>query len=92
MHHTVTVRCLLKEAGNRIRKSCKLAVPVTNDCALPGAAISGELTGSPIPIPSTDGALCLADEVIYGEAWAARHNAEIWGAWCNDATGYSFED
>ncbi len=68
------------------------AVPVTNGCALPGAAISGELTGSPIPIPTTDGALSFAAEVIYGEAWAARHNAEIWGAWCNDPTGYSFED
>ena len=70
------------------------AVPVTSGCALPGAAITGEvLTGaSPIPIPTTDGALWLAAEVIYGEAWAVRHNAEIWGAWCNDATGYSFED
>jgi hypothetical protein len=46
----------------------------------------------PTPIPTTDGALYLAAEVIYGEAWAARHNAEIWGAWRNDATGYSFED
>jgi hypothetical protein len=68
------------------------AVPVTNGCALPGAAISGELTGSPIPISTPDGALGLAVEFIYGEAWAAGHNAEIWGAWCNDATGYSFED
>jgi len=68
------------------------AVPVANGCALPGAASTGELTGSPIPIPTTDGAVCLAAEISYGEAWAARHNAEVWGAWCNDATGYSFED
>ncbi len=69
-------------------------LPGQNGCALPGAASTGEeLTcPSPIPIPTTDGALYLAAEVIYGEAWAARHNAEVWGAWCNDATGYSFED
>jgi hypothetical protein len=63
------------------------AVPVTSGCALPGAAISGELTGSPIPIPTTDCALIFDAEVTYGEEWAARHNAEIWGAWFNDATG-----
>jgi hypothetical protein len=79
------------DAANRL-------LPGQNGCASAGAASTGEeLTGelagpSPIPIPTTDGALYLAAEVIYGEAWAARHNAEIWGAWCNDATGYSFEE
>jgi hypothetical protein len=29
-------------------------------------------------MPTCDGALFLAAEVIYGETWAATHNAEIW--------------
>jgi hypothetical protein len=71
------------------------AVPVTTECAEPGAFTPGPVpyrAAGPTSIPTTDGALYLAGEVIYGEAWAFRHNAEIWGAWCNDATGYSFED
>lgn len=31
------------------------AVPVTNGCALPGSAMTGELTVSPIPIPQKRG-------------------------------------
>ena len=77
-----------------------LAVPVTNGCASPGAAIQGELTGSPIPIePTIDGALYLAAEIIWPEIWPAAHNAEICGtgpdgtyAYRNDATGHSWDD
>jgi len=43
------------------------AVPVANGCALPGAASTGELTGSPIPIPTTGDAALLAQEIISGE-------------------------
>ena len=71
------------------------AVPVTNECSEPAAFTPGPdpyRASGPIPIPTTDEPLCLAAEVIYGETWAVRHNAEIWGAWCNDATGYSLED
>jgi hypothetical protein len=73
------------DEGNRL-------LPGHNRCALPGAAITGEITGSPIPIPTPDGAIYLAAGVAYGETWAVGHNSKIWGAWCNDATGYSFED
>lgn len=56
------------------------AVPVTDGCVLPGAAIQGELTGFPLSIPKTEST----------EPWAARHNAEIWGAghWRSDAAGF----
>jgi hypothetical protein len=71
-------------------------VPVTTGCTLPGAAIQGELTGSPLPIEATlDGALYLAAEVVFGEAWAAQQKEELWQtgpdgtyAWCNQADGF----
>jgi hypothetical protein len=66
-------------------------VPVTNGCALPGAAIQGELTGSPIPIePTIDGMAYLIAEILSPEPWAAAHNRELWnneGDWRSDATG-----
>ncbi|MGP0076182.1 MAG: hypothetical protein ACLPWF_30035 [Bryobacteraceae bacterium] len=70
------------------------AVPVTNECALPGVFTPGELTGSPIPIPTTDGAAYLALEIIWAEIWPATHNRDVWGtgpdgtyAWRNQADG-----
>lgn len=70
------------------------AVPVTNGCASPSAAIEGELPGSPIPIPTIDGALYLAAEILFPEIWPAAHNRELWGAgpdgtfgWRNQADG-----
>lgn len=50
------------------------AVPVRNGYALPGAAIQGELTGSPIPIESTiDGApLTLSGLVSASAEWDAE--------------------
>jgi hypothetical protein len=68
------------------------AVPVTTECALPGAFTPGEVTASPTPNLTPTAAVFPSAEMIHGEAWVARHNAEIWGAWRNDATGYSFED
>lgn len=54
------------------------AVQVTASCTSPGAAASGGVTAPPFPIPTVDGALYLAAEVIWGEAWPARHNHELW--------------
>jgi hypothetical protein len=67
--------------------------PVSTTNALPAIPGRGELNGSPVPIPvTTNEAVPVADSVDYDEGRATRHNAEIWGAWCNDATGYSFEE
>jgi diaminobutyrate acetyltransferase len=74
------------------------AVPVINGCALPGAAIQGDVTASPIPIPTIDGALYLAAEInIWPKIWSAAHNRDLWGAgpdgtctYRNDATGHSY--
>jgi hypothetical protein len=74
----------------------KAAVPVTNGCALPGAAIPGDVTQSPIPIePSIDGALYLAAEILWPEFWPARSNHDLWGTgpdgtcqWRNQADGF----
>jgi hypothetical protein len=46
---------------------------------LPDSAFPGKLPGSPLPTNETS-----EDE------WAARHDAEIWGAgdWLSDATGF----
>jgi hypothetical protein len=67
------------------------ALPVANSCTLPGAATSGELTGSPIPIePTIDGMAYLIAEILSPEPWAAAHNREFWnneGDWRSDATG-----
>ena len=72
------------------------AVPVTNGCALPGAAIPEDVTASPFPIePSIDGALFLAAEFIWPEFWPARSNHDLWGTgpdgtydWLNQADGF----
>jgi hypothetical protein len=74
----------------------KAAVPVTNGGALPGAAIPGDVTASPIPIePSIDGALYLAAEILWPEFWPARSNHDQWGTgpdgtyqWRNQADGF----
>jgi len=74
----------------------KAAVPVTNGCALPDAAIPGDVTASPIPIePTIDGALYLAAEILWLEIWLARHNHDLWGTgpdgtyrWRNQADGF----
>ena len=67
------------------------AVPVTNGCALPGAAIQGDVTASPFPpVPTIDGALYLAAEILFPKPWA-RHNAELWcngNGWRNQADGF----
>lgn len=83
-------RTIFRDAGKPDQ-----AVPVTNGCALPGAAMTGELTGSPIPIPTTDGAASLAAEIIWPEIWPAAHNREIWKtgrdgayAWRDRADGF----
>lgn len=56
------------------------AVPVTIGCALPGAAIRGDVTPSPFPIePSIDGALYLAAEILWPDFWPARSNHDLWG-------------
>jgi hypothetical protein len=71
---------LLVSSGLSDAEKPGTAAPTHNGHALPGAAINGaNLPVGRLPIPTTDGALYLANEVIYGEAWAARHNAEIWG-------------
>ena len=31
-------------------------------------------------------------DTFFGRDWSARHDAEIFGDWCNDATGHSFDD
>lgn len=72
------------------------AVPVTNGCALPSAAIRGDVTASPSPIePSIDGALYLAAEILWPEFWPARRNHDLWGTgpdgtyqWRNQADGF----
>lgn len=77
------------------------SLPLTKGCTSPGAAIQGELTGSPIPIePTIDGGLYLAAE-IWAEGWPAAHDRDIWSAgadgtcgnaWRNDATAWSFDE
>jgi hypothetical protein len=56
------------------------AVPVTNGCALPGEAIPGGVTASPIPIgPTIDGPeVYSAAETIWPEIWPAAHNRALW--------------
>ena len=39
---------------------------------------AGEPAGFLSIDPTLDGALCLAAELLFGEAWAVRRNAEIW--------------
>lgn len=75
------------------------AVPVTTECALPGAFNPGEVTASPIPLPTIERTSCLGAETVWAETWPALHNCEIWQtgpdgtyAWRNDATGYSHEE
>lgn len=71
------------------------AVPVTNGCTSRAAAIPGDVTAaSPIPIPTIDGALYLAAEIIWPEFWPARSNRDLWGMgpdgtyqWRNQADG-----
>ena len=52
---------------------------VTNGCALPGAAIPGDVTASSVSIPTIDGALYLAAEILWPNAYR------------NDATGHSYD-
>jgi hypothetical protein len=61
----------------------------------------GELTGSPLPIPTVDGDLYLAAEILWPEIWPASHNSELrrcgtalsaGNAWRNDATGHSHDE
>lgn len=71
-----------------------MAVPLTDGCTLPGAAIRGDVTASPIPVPTIDGALYLVAEIIWPEFWPAAHNHDLWRAgrdgtcqWRNQADG-----
>jgi hypothetical protein len=41
------------------------AAPVHNGCALLGAAITGDATASPIPIPTMDDVMLLAEEIRF---------------------------
>lgn len=72
------------------------AVPVTNECASPGAFTPGEVltSSSPAPRPKIDGNADLAGEIPWPELWPARHNQEIWStgpdgsyAWRNQSDG-----
>jgi hypothetical protein len=83
-----------QDAGKR-----DAAVPATNGCTLPGAAIRGDVTASPSPSPTIDGALYLTAEVIWPEIWPALHNHELWGAgpdgnyhWRDQADGFYEEN
>ncbi len=85
------LRTIYRDAGKPNQ-----AVLVTTECALPGAFTPGELTSSPIPIPTTDGAAYLALEIIWPEIWPAAHNHELWNtgpdgtyAWRDQADGFS---
>ncbi len=51
---------------------------------------AGEPAGSLFIETTIDGAVYLAAEILFGEAWAARHNAEIWGdnSFRNQADGF----
>ena len=71
------------------------ARPVTNSCALPSAPAIGDATASPVPIPTIDGALYLAAEILLPEFWPAGSNHDLWGGgpdgtyqWRNQADGF----
>ena len=77
------------------------AFPVKNECGEPAAFTPGSVPyrGWPFSIPTGDGALYLAAEILWPEIWPAAHNRELQKAdgtysegWKNDATGFSYED
>jgi excisionase family DNA binding protein len=55
-------------------------VPVTNGCTSAGVAILGDAATSPNQIPTTDGALYPAAEIIWPEIWPAAYNRDVWEA------------
>ena len=71
--------------------------PAATECGEPAAFNPGPASYQAGPIPTTDGALYLAAEILWPEIWPAAHNREVWGcrsdkAWRNDATGHSYGD
>jgi hypothetical protein len=63
-----------------------VAAPVTSECAAIGAFNPGAgLPARSLPTNEASQSLAL-------EPWAARHNEEIWGVWCIDATGHSYDE
>ena len=79
----------------------KAAAPAATECGVPAAFTPGPVYYRAGPIPTTDGALLLAMEILWPEIWPAAHNHELWGArpdgtcdnaWRNDATGHTYDD
>jgi hypothetical protein len=72
----------------------ELAVPAQNGRALQGATITGDVTTSPIPRPTIDGAMLLAQEIISGENDDGRESTReflarvIFHDWRDQADGF----
>jgi hypothetical protein len=55
------------------------AAPAATECGGPAAFTPGPAYQAG-PIPTIDGALLLAAEILWPEIWPAAHNRELWGA------------
>jgi hypothetical protein len=70
------------------------AAPVQNGCVLQGATTTGDVTASPIPIPTIDDAILLGEELISGsdDCWNESARALVAGVilqhWRNQADGF----
>jgi hypothetical protein len=77
----------------RIPEKPRRVPPVHNGCALPSAASKGDVTASPIPKLTIDGAVLLAEEFISGSDGCSTESARALFAgvvlqhWRNQADG-----